>query len=222
MTNKIIIIGAGEMAEIAYEYFTHDSEYEVAAFAVEKKYLKDDTTLYDLPVVAFEDIESLYPNDKFGAYVAISSGRLNRNREDLYLKTKSKGYKLVSYVSSKAFVWHNAKIGENTFIFENNVIQHHCQIGNNVIMWSGNHIGHRSIIKDHCFITSHVVVSGFCEVGEYSFMGVNSCVADEKIIAKDNFIAMGAAITKNTEEDRMYKGTPAKASDISCKKLLKV
>ena len=39
-TRKLVIVGAGEFAEITYEYFTFDSEYEVVAFAVEKEYKK--------------------------------------------------------------------------------------------------------------------------------------------------------------------------------------
>jgi uncharacterized UPF0146 family protein len=38
---KIVIVGAGEFAEIAYEYFTHDSEFEVVAFSVEKSFIKE-------------------------------------------------------------------------------------------------------------------------------------------------------------------------------------
>ena len=33
---KLVIIGAGELAEIAYEYFTYDSPYEVVAFRLTK------------------------------------------------------------------------------------------------------------------------------------------------------------------------------------------
>jgi glutamyl-tRNA reductase len=32
---KLVVIGDGETAEMAYEYFTYDSAYEVVAFAVE-------------------------------------------------------------------------------------------------------------------------------------------------------------------------------------------
>lgn len=38
--NKLVIIGDGAFAEIAYEYFTHDSVYDVLAFSVEKEYIK--------------------------------------------------------------------------------------------------------------------------------------------------------------------------------------
>ena len=35
---KLVIIGAGETGALAYEYFTHDSEYSVAAFSVSEKF----------------------------------------------------------------------------------------------------------------------------------------------------------------------------------------
>ena len=49
-TEKVVIVGAGETAELAYEYFTCDSPYEVAGFAVEKEFLKQNE-LFGLPVV---------------------------------------------------------------------------------------------------------------------------------------------------------------------------
>ena len=39
MKNKLIIFGNTEFAEIAYEYFTHDSDYEVVAFCVHREYI---------------------------------------------------------------------------------------------------------------------------------------------------------------------------------------
>ena len=35
-SKKIIIVGTSAFAEIAYEYFQYDSEYEVVAFSVEQ------------------------------------------------------------------------------------------------------------------------------------------------------------------------------------------
>lgn len=169
-----------------------------------------------------EDIEHKYPPNDYFAFVAMAGSHLNRDRTMVYNKVKQFGYRLVSYVSSKAFVWHNVKIGENCFILEDNTLQPFTEIGNNVVMWSGNHLGHQSKIKDNCFITSHVVISGFCTIGENTFMGVNSSVRDEVGIAKDNVIGMGAVITKNTEENRVYIGNPAKPTALSAKHTCKV
>lgn len=207
---KVVIVGDGETAELAYEYFTHDSPHEVVAFAVEREYAKK-SELFGLPVVHFEDVQDHYPPAEFSAFVAISYNKLNRVRARLYAETKRKGYGCLTYVSSRAFVWHNVELGENCFIFEDNVVQYGVRIGNNVVLWSGNHVGHQTVIQDNVFISSHVVVSGYCEVGANCFLGVNSSVANNVKIGKDCLIGMAAVINKDTEERKVYVGSPAKA-----------
>lgn len=209
---NLVIVGAGEFAEIAYEYFTYDSEYKVVGFAVEKEYITQNE-LYGLPIVPLEEIEELYSKDSYYVFVAVTYTKLNRVRTRLYNLLKQKGYKFASYISSKAFVWRNVQIGENCFIFENNVIQHHVIIGNNVILWSGNHIGHRSEIQDNCFISSHVVISGYCNIGSSCFIGVNTTFADHISIKNDCFIGAGCLINKNLEAESICKSN--NSSDIS-------
>jgi sugar O-acyltransferase (sialic acid O-acetyltransferase NeuD family) len=221
LPRKLIIVGDGEFAEIACEYFTRDSAHEVVAFAVERDFLRRDS-LFNLPVVPFEEVESRYAPAEHAAFVAITYTQLNRVRARLYRAAKGKGYGMASYVSSHAFVWRNAAIGENCFIFENNVIQYHAQIGTNVVLWSSNHIGHRSIVRDHCFISSHVVVSGYCEVGEHSFLGVNSSIGDHVKIGRDCIIGAGAVIVNDTEEGKVYKGERAEPSRVGSLQLFKV
>ena len=201
---KIVIIGAGETAALAYEYFTHDSAFSVAGFSVEEKYLETDTFL-GLPVVPLEKVESYYSPDRYQAFVAISSTQMNRVRTRLFQTVKGKGYRCVSYISSRAFVWHNVEIGENCFILEDNTIQPFVKIGDNVILWSGNHVGHRTIIRNNCFIASHVVVSGFCDIGENCFLGVNSTIINNIIVANDCLIGAGVLIQRNTQERKVYK-----------------
>lgn len=219
---KLVIIGTGETALLAYEYFSRDSDCEVVAFSVNQEYIEDKNELMGLPVVAVESLAESYPPQGCSAFVALASGHLNRDRTKMYNQMKMMGYKLASYVSSKAFVWHNVEIGDNCFILEDNTLQPFVKIGNNVTLWSGNHIGHRSIIRDNCFISSHVVISGFCEVKENCFIGVNASVADNVIIGKDNFISLGTVINRNTEENCIYKGNPAVISKVSSKRFCRV
>ena len=212
---QLVIIGDGESAEIAYEYFTHDSEYTVAGFAVEAAFRKKDE-MFGLPVSDFETIEARYPCSEFMAFVAMSSTHLNRPRKRLYLHVKSLGYRLPSYVSSRAFVWRNVAIGENSFIFENNVLQYHVSIGDNVVLWSGNHVGHRTRIRSHCFVSSHCVISGFCDIGEASFLGVNATFGDHVTIPHDTVVGAGALLHKSlAEAGRVWVGNPAKSMEKS-------
>jgi sugar O-acyltransferase (sialic acid O-acetyltransferase NeuD family) len=174
--SKIIIFGGGETALLAYEYFTHDSEYIVSAFSLDEAYIENEEVC-GLPVVDIESIKEKFPPNEFKAFVAVSSTKLNRVRKQLYERVEAMGYQLVSYISSRAFVWPNVKIGKNCFILEDNTLQPFTQVGDNVVLWSGNHIGHRTVIEDHCFIASHCVISGFCRIGESSFLGVNCTLA---------------------------------------------
>ena len=91
------------------------------AFAVEREYAKKQS-LFGLPIVHFEEVETAYDPAEHSAFVAISYTKLNRVRERLYLETKRKGYPVVSYVSSRAFVWHNVELGENCFIMKTHLM----------------------------------------------------------------------------------------------------
>lgn len=212
MSKELIIYGIGETAQIAYEYFTHDSDYTVVAFTADKEYIKDDV-LFGLPIVPFETVEEKYPVKNFEMFAAATYNQLNRVRAIMYKKAKDKGYRLASYISSKAFVWHNVKLGDNIMIFENNVVQHLCEIGSNVVLWSGNHVGHQTKIKDHVYLSSHCVISGFCVIGEYSFLGVNSTFNDNISIASDTIVGSGALVVKNNDKKGVVLvGSPARAA----------
>jgi sugar O-acyltransferase (sialic acid O-acetyltransferase NeuD family) len=208
---KLILIGDSAFAEVAYEYFTHDSSYEVVAFSVERAYLTRDR-LFGLPVVPFEELERHYAPAEHSFYAALVYTQLNRLRARLYGAAKAKGYTPASYVSPRAFVWRNVQLGEHCFIFENNVVQPFVKIGADVVLWSGNHIGHHSTIGDHCFISSHVVVSGFCEVGPNCFFGVNATLGNNVKVGADCLIGAGAVVVKDVPDDTLVRGN---LSDLS-------
>jgi len=200
---KIIIFGTGDIAQIAHYYFNIDSNYKVVAFTVNKDFITN-TTFCDKPVVAWEGIEKQYPVNEYKIFIALSYAKLNKVREGKYNEAKSKGYGFVSYISSKCTYLAQDKPGDNCFIFEDNTIQPFVKIGNNVTFWSGNHIGHHSVICDHNFISSHVVVSGHCVINSNSFIGVNSTIGHNVEIGKENIIGAGSIITKNTGSGEVY------------------
>ena len=205
---KVIIFGVLDTAELAHFYLTHDSEHDVVAFTVNREYLQE-TEFKGLPIVAFEAVETLFSPDDFMFFAPMTGKRMNQNREAIYNQAKAKGYRFISYVSSKATVFGNP-IGENCFILEDNTIQPFTTVGNNVVLWSGNHIGHHGRIDDHVFFTSHVVLSGHCVVESYCFFGVNATIRDYTHLAQGTLVGMATAIYKNTEEWGVYIGNPAK------------
>jgi sugar O-acyltransferase (sialic acid O-acetyltransferase NeuD family) len=193
---QLVIFGSAEIAELAYYYFSHDSDYRVVAFTVDDAYVNS-TKLCGLPVIPFSQIQERYPPSENAMHVALSYSKLNQLRQAKYQQAKSLGYVLASYVCSKSVSWPDLCIGDNCFILENQTIQPTVKIGNNVMIWSGNHIGHGSIIGDHTYIASHVVISGHCRIGQRCFLGVNATLRDFSTIEDDCFITMDASITKD-------------------------
>jgi sugar O-acyltransferase (sialic acid O-acetyltransferase NeuD family) len=206
---EVVLFGNGQMAETAHVYLKYDSPFEVVAFCVDRKFIASDK-FRDLPLVAFEEVESRYPPSEFSMFIPMSAKAVNTIREAKFNQAKCKGYKLVSYISPRAHVCPETRIGENCFVFENNVIQPFASIGDNCILWSGNHIGHHSSIGAHCFIASHVVISGRCSIGTNCYFGVNSTVRDGITIAPRCIIGAGALMMRDTEEDQVYMGLPSK------------
>lgn len=210
MSRPLVLVGAGEMARIALEYFEHDSDYDVVAFSVERAHLKE-PSIEGRPVLPYEDLPATYPPAAAELFVAIPATGLNRLRTRFYEDGKRRGYRFATYVSSRAFVWRNARIGENSFVFEHNVIQPFVTVGDNCILWSGNHVGHRSVVHDNVFVASHAVISGYCEIGRGSFVGVNATFNDGVKVAADNVIGSGALVVRDTEPGKVYVGSPARA-----------
>lgn len=207
---KIILFGDSAFAEIAYEYFTHDSDYEVVAFTVSQEYISR-KSLFNLPIIPFEEIETAYNPKEYEMHICLVYNNLNRIRIKFYNEARAKGYKLANYVSSQAFVWQNVELGDNCFIFEDNTVQPFVKIGSNNVLWSGNHIGHHSIVGSHNFISSHVVISGFCKIGDANFIGVNSTIGNNLEIGKDCLVGSFVHIVRNVADGSLIKGTPNQA-----------
>jgi sugar O-acyltransferase (sialic acid O-acetyltransferase NeuD family) len=193
---RIVIFGTGEIAELADFYFTHDSDFEVAGFTVDEAYLTE-SRFRDRPAVAFEHVTEAFPPERFGLFVAVSYAGLNAVRTEKVLAARAKGYRLVSYLSRRATVFPGFELKENCFILEDNTIQPFARVGANVTLWSGNHIGHHSIIEDDVFIASHVVVSGGVRVGQGSFVGVNVTLRDHVTVGRKCVLGAGALVLED-------------------------
>jgi sugar O-acyltransferase (sialic acid O-acetyltransferase NeuD family) len=201
---RLVIFGVSQWAELAHFYFTHDSLHEVVGFTVDRDYLKDDS-FKGLPVVAFEEVERHFAPGDVSMFLPLSFKRMNHVRAERCEAAKAKGYSLASYVSSKATTFPGFACGDNCFILEDNTIQPFVTIGDDVVMWSGNHIGHHTTIGNHVMITSHVVISGCCTIEDFTFFGVNSTVRDETVVAHDTLVGMGASIVKDSQPFEIYR-----------------
>lgn len=212
-SRKLVIVGAGNFAEVAYEHYESQSPYEVAAFSVEERYF-DSASLLGLPVAPFETVEQAFPPEDHDVFVAILYTELNRARARLLASAKAKGYAPASFSSPHAKIASSAVLGEHCFVFENNVVQPFVSIADNVVLWSGNHIGHHSTIESNVFVSSHVVVAGNTVIGSNCFLGINSAVTDGVRVGSDCWIGAGVTISSDVPDRSMFGAPKATASKV--------
>ncbi len=200
---KLVIFGTGDIAQIANYYFEIDSNYDVVAFTINKEYIKE-SIFENKKIIPFEQLASVYSTEEVEVFVALSYASMNTVRERIFNEVKSMGYKIASYISSKCSYLSQSLPGENAFIFEDNTVQPFVKIGDNVTLWSGNHIGHHSVIESHNFVSSHVVISGHCHIKSNCFLGVNSTLAHKVTLEKGTLLGAGVIMSKNSEENGVY------------------
>jgi sugar O-acyltransferase (sialic acid O-acetyltransferase NeuD family) len=208
MDNKIIIYGAGPLAELMLYHFSHDSDYEVVAFCLDKDYITAPQFCH-LPLVDFEAVSEHYPPEDYQMFVAIGYSKM-RNRPVLFNKAKQKGYRLVNFISKKALLRDNLHLGENNIIMSSCDIEPFVSIGNNNVFWTGSIIGHHAVIGNHNYISGGGGIGGNCIVGDCCFLGNAALTVNNVHIRDETYMISGTIILRDTETASKYHGNPAK------------
>ena len=206
--SKIVIFGIGRGANVATRYLSDDSPHEIVAYTADDEYAQRKEFM-GRPVIPFSRIEKEIPPVESQMFILLGFQKMNALRAEKFAAAKAKGYSLASYVSSRIIASGNPQMGENCFILEGNVFNYDVQIGNNVVMWSSNHVGDLSVIEDNVFVSSHVVLSGEVTIGANSFLGVNATISNHVRVGARSYIGANALIAHDTPPDSVYvmKGT---------------
>lgn len=218
---KIVIFGSGRAATTAARYFRADTSHEVVAHAVDAEFLKS-TELDGRPVIAIDEMVRRFPPDDFYAFAPMGASRMNQVRAEKYNQIKSLGYRFVSYIHSSNDIHEKGTVGENCFILERQTTNYDCAIGNNVMVWSGCHIGDGSRIGDDCFLGSHVVVNGFVEVGAGCYLSSNCTLAHGIKVGPSSFIGANALIAADTAERSVHVVEPTGALEMDSLRFLRL
>jgi sugar O-acyltransferase (sialic acid O-acetyltransferase NeuD family) len=219
--SKIVLFGVGRGADVAYRFLKRDSEHEVCGFAPERAFLTQDS-LHGLPVVPFEEVEKTFPPGEFEMLILLGYQGMNGLRGEKYSQAKRKGYRLASYICSDFFRAEDLRAGDNCFILDNQSISLDVTIGNNVVMWSSNHVGDMTVIEDHAWISSHVTIAANVTVGQGSFVGIGATISNHVTLGKRTFVGANALITADTAENSVHVCGESRAIDVDSATFMKV
>jgi sugar O-acyltransferase (sialic acid O-acetyltransferase NeuD family) len=218
---KVVLFGTSEGSKLVHFALSRDPSYEVAAFTVDRAYIKEEK-FCGLPLIPFEEVEAVYPPGDYKMMVAIYANEMNRVRAEKYNQAKEKGYTLISYIHPQAIVAPDLVIGDNCFISEGAICRPCLTIGNDVIVMAGAFIGHYAVIKDHCFIGNRAVVMGAVIMESFCVIGPNATILEDVTLGRECLIGGGAVIQKNTQEKEVYRANPATLLSLSSDKLAKI
>jgi sugar O-acyltransferase (sialic acid O-acetyltransferase NeuD family) len=219
--SKVILFGTGRGADVAFRFLKRDSDHVVCGFSTEREYLKQDT-FHDLPVVAFEEVERQFPPGEYKFLILLGYQRMNALRAEKYLQAKAKGYEFISYVNSQFYRAEDLNVGENCFILDNQSISLDVKIGNNVVMWSSNHVGDLSSIGDHSWLASHVTVAADVTVQPYCFLGIGATIANKLTLGPRTFVGANALVASATTENSVHLSSASEAADLDSDAFMRV
>jgi sugar O-acyltransferase (sialic acid O-acetyltransferase NeuD family) len=219
--SRIVLFGTGRGADIAYRFLTRDSDHKVCAFAVDRQYLTH-KTFHDLPVVAFEEVDRYFAPDEYEMLVPLGYQRMNCLRAEKYLAAKQKGYSFISYANSHFYRAEELNIGENCIILDNQSISLDVKIGNNVVMWSSNHIGDLTTIGDHAWLSSHVTIAAEVVVEPYCFVGIGATVGNKVTLGHSTYVGANALVVSDTAEKSVCVASESERIDLDSGAFMRV
>lgn len=175
-------------------------------FVVDKQFARPFTEGKRTPITV-EDLRYHEPHD---FVIGMSFKGLNKPRAEKFEMMRSMGNNPRVVVDQDLWIPNSAKIGAGSFIMDRNTIQTGVEIGENCVLWSGNHTGHHTKIGNHVWLSSGIVVSGACEIGDYTFIGSGVTVADGVKIGKRCIIGAGSLVLRDVPDDSVVaaEGTP--------------
>lgn len=204
---KIAIIGAAELGKLVAIHAVKDSGYEVLGYYDD---FNQDSAFNELPILGkIDQVLVDYHKKKFDAiFIAIGYNHFSV-RANVFGHFKNK-IPFANIIHSSAYVDSSCCLGEGVFILPRVVLDIGVTVGDNVLINTGSIIAHHSCIGAHSFIAPGVHIAGLVNVEEKCFIGIGAIVKDCINIKKSSVVGAGSLVLKDTEENSVSVGVPAK------------
>jgi sugar O-acyltransferase (sialic acid O-acetyltransferase NeuD family) len=213
-SKPLLIFGATDLASVLAFYLRHESERRVAAFVVDRAYLKAES-FEGLPLVAFEDAPDHFRPQDYEIILPLGWTGMNAFRRERIERARQMGYAIGRFISPAARVAPGALPGENSCVGEGAILGPFCELGANLQIRSGVVLSHHVTVGDDCFLGARAVAGGRVRVGQRCVIGLGAVLRSGVRIADRCFIGAGAVVVADTEPEGVYVGCPARRIDKS-------
>jgi acetyltransferase-like isoleucine patch superfamily enzyme/glycine cleavage system H lipoate-binding protein len=200
---KILIIGGGTGAEIAYDLLTIDQKAQIVGVADPSFNI-----LEARGIPTKSDFEITKINDM------ISSGEVNslliahnemETRKKFLEFAKEKSIELVNVISSKSAISSSADYGMGLFIGDFSRLAADSYLGDNVFLSSYVNIDHHCAVGDNTTFGPGVFLSGRVVIGQNCVFGSMISIEPKIVIGNNCIIASGSVITQDIPSNSLIK-----------------
>lgn len=153
------------------------------------------------------DVWSDYPDAEF--VVAIGNPRV---RKEIVEKLTSQGVTdFATLIHPSVKMDESVDVGKGTLICAGSIATVDIAIGDHVILNLNVTVGHDDIIHDFVTVAPMVALSGNVTLSPGVEVGTGAAIRQGVEMASGSMLGMGGVLTKNTEKNTIYIGSPAKA-----------
>ncbi|MGO1751711.1 MAG: hypothetical protein ACTHYV_04385 [Psychroflexus sp.] len=133
-----------------------------------------------------------------------------KNRLKLYESLGIPLNRLATFISPRAYVASNVKLGAGSVVMPNASISAGVETGICCRVMSGALVGHDNEIGNHVFFAGNCTIGSHLKIEDFSYFGLNSTVGGKLKIGGFSVIGMGSVVTKDVESNSIVIGNPAK------------
>lgn len=204
---KIAIIGADELGKLIAYHAREDCKYEIVGFYDD---FKSESSFGNYPILGkTQSVLTDYNAAKFDKLIIAIGYNHMEARAEIFEIFKNI-IPFANVIHSSAYIDKDCKLGEGIFILPGVTVDMGTEIEDNVLLNIGTIVAHHTKIGRHSFIAPGVSFAGLINVGERCFIGIGSVIKDCIKIANSSVIGAGSLVLKDTAENSVSIGSPAK------------
>lgn len=200
---KILILGGGDAAEMAYDLLAHDIKVQIAGLADPKFNIleaKGIPTLSDFDVARIEHL--IKTKEICSLLIALS----DMSQREIFLNLARKhGIPLVNVISTKAHISESAEFGSGLYLGDFSRLGPEVFLGDNILLSSYVNIEHHCVIGDNTTFGPGVFLSGRVTIGKNCLFGAMVSVEPKVNIGENCIVASGSVITRDVPANSIVK-----------------
>ncbi|RLA58342.1 MAG: acetyltransferase [Epsilonproteobacteria bacterium] len=135
---------------------------------------------------------------------------INHVRAKLYEKCIENGLEVVTLIHPSAVLDTSVTVAEGTVVMAGVVINADVNIGKCCIINTSCVIEHDNVIANFAHISPLVACAGEVTVGEYTHIGISSCIIQGVTIGANSVIGAGSVVVTDIEKQTLAYGNPCR------------